>query len=328
MDTNVKVLVADVGGTNARLAVATVDTATNNVAIDAFRALRGADFADLPSLIESYLRDLNVPRPTQACFAIAGPIQGPPQAQVGTLTNVGWKADALALALRFQWQSVRLLNDFGALANSVPYLSADELITVREASAAQGPISVIGPGTGFGVALLVANNGGWQVITTEGGHRSFAPTTPRELQLYKQLGGDEKHLSAENLLSGAGIATIYQALAVISGSSARALEPDQISRHALDGTDPLCVETMMLFCDILGSVSGDTALIHGATGGVYLGGGIAPKIRPLLLNSRFKERFRDKGAMTAYLDRIPVFMIESQYAALKGAALWFVQNRA
>jgi glucokinase len=324
MDQDTAVLVADVGGTNARLAIAQANADLTTVAISAFQSLRGADYADLPSLIDSYLQTLDVPRPQQACLAIAGPIQG----EVGTLTNTGWKADTRALAQRFQFRSVKLFNDFAALAYSVPYLQADELVEVHAApTPPQGPISVIGPGTGFGVALLVPESGqGWRVVATEGGHRSFAPTTRRELQLYERLGGFEKHLSAENLLSGAGIATIYQALAVISGHSAQALEPDQISRRALDGDDPLCVETIALFCDILGSVAGDTALIQGGTGGVYLGGGILPKIQPLLLKSRFYARFHAKGVMSPYLERIPVWLINSAHAALKGAALWFLHN--
>ena len=313
-----QVLVADIGGTNARLAVATID-ASGQAGIDAFAAFRCADFADFDTLLDGYLRALPVARPAFACFAIAGPIRN----EVGRLTNSGWDLDTQALAQRFNFRAVKLLNDFGALAYSVPYLAPDEVVALHAAPASAGPISVIGPGTGLGAALLVAQGKKWDVIATEGGHRSFAPTTQRELQIYRHLGGFERHLSAEHLLSGAGIVKIHQTLASIAGQSVPALEPSRISQRALNGSDPLCVEALSIFCAVLGAVAGDTALIQGATGGVYLGGGIAPKIKSLLLNSRFRERFCAKGVMSAYLERIPIRMIDSNQAALKGAALWF-----
>lgn len=317
-DTDTAVLVGDIGGTNARLAIAT--PGADSAALSAVQRLHGADYPDLPDVIEAYLRNCGLPRPSCACLSIAGPIRD----GVATFTNSSWKADSRALEQRFQFCKVQLLNDFSALAYSVPFLDPQQREQVRAGhAAAGGPISVIGPGTGFGVALLVPGERGWTVVPTEGGHRSFPPTTRRELQLCEELGAFERHLSIENLLSGSGIATIYKTLAAIGGHPPEALGPDEITRRALAGSDGLCKGTVAMFCEMLGAAAGDIALTHGATGGVYLGGGILPKIRPLFLASHFAERFCAKGVMSAYLERIPIFMIDSDYAALTGAALWF-----
>lgn len=332
------VLLADIGGTNARLGIAEITPADAPVAeITGFKSVRCADYPNLGALLEAYLSTLPHPltaaTATHACMAIAGPIRTEVRGETGSITNSGWQVDSEALAQRFHWSHVRLLNDFGALAYSVPYLPATDLVRIHAGVAAErGPISVIGPGTGFGVALLVPEpeQRRWQVITTEGGHASFAPTTRREAQLCDYLGGFERHLAVENIVSGSGIATIYNALTALSGDVAgtdtdaeHVPAPNEISQRALAGEDPLCVETMTLFCDILGGVAGNIALTHGATGGVFLGGGILPKIQPLLLTSRFVERFSRKGMMSAYVERLPVNLIDSHHAALIGAAHWY-----
>jgi len=332
-------LLADIGGTNARLGICALTGPDAPVEpIAAFKVVRCADYPNLGALLDAYLSTLPQPltpsTAQHACLAIAGPIRTEVRGETGSITNSGWQVDSEALAQRFNWRHVRLLNDFGALAYSVPYLPTTDLVRIHAGQAAEyGPISVIGPGTGFGVALLVPEpqrERRWQVITTEGGHSSFAPTTRREAQLCDYLGGFERHLAVENIVSGAGIATIYNALTALSGDASgadadaeHAPVPHEISQRALAGDDPLCVETMTLFCEILGSVAGNIALTHGATGGVYLGGGILPKIQPLLLTSRFAERFSRKGMMSAYVERLPVSLIDSPHAALLGAAHWY-----
>lgn len=317
------VLVADIGGTHARLGIARADTAGTIGDIAEFRVLHCAHYPDLETLLDSYLRDLAAERPHNACLAIAGPNDG----TTGTITNTRWQANGVTLAQRFGFARVRLLNDFGALAYSVPWLQPRELIAIHAGTPApRGPISVIGPGTGFGVALLVAKADTWEVITTEGGHRSFAPTTRRELQLCEQMGAFDHHLCVEHLLSGSGISNIYHALATLAQRSETKLAADEISGRALAGSDALCVETIALFCNMLGGVAGDVALTHGATGGVYLGGGILPKILPLFETSDFFKRFTAKGVMSGYLTPLPVNLIKSDDAALKGAALWFLHH--
>jgi len=337
------VLVADIGGTHARLGITALSPQAVPEPIQAFKVMNCADYPNMGALLDAYLATLppplNADTARQACMAVAGPIREENPGQTGSITNTGWQVDSEALAQRFNWNHVSLLNDFGALAYSVPYLPATEMVRIQTGQpASRGPMSVIGPGTGFGVALLVPetrpdNEQRWQVITTEGGHSSFAPTSRREAQLCDYLSGFERHLSVENVVSGSGIATIYNALAALSGDAGgadadaeHAPAPHEISQRALAGDDALCVETMSLFCEILGSIAGNIALLHGATGGVYLGGGILPKIQSLLMTSRFFERFSHKGVMSAYVERLPVYLIDSPHAALLGAAYWYSQR--
>lgn len=337
------VLVADIGGTNARLGVAALSPQAPIDSIEHFKVVPCADYPNLGALLDSYISSLPEPLRSDtvhlACMAIAGPIRKESSGgETGAITNSGWQVDSEALAQRFHWQGVRLLNDFSALAYSVPYLPKSELVRLHQGQAApHAPISVIGPGTGFGVALLVPEMLGqqerWHVIATEGGHASYAPTTRREAQLCDYLGGFERHLAVENVLSGSGIAAIYGALSALSGDCAggdtdaeHIPAPHEISQRALAGTDALCVETMTIFCEILGSIAGNIALTHGATGGVYLGGGILPKIQSMLLKSHFFERFSRKGVMSAYVERLPVYLIDSPHAALVGAAQWYAHH--
>lgn len=310
------VLVGDIGGTNARLAIASWDASTNAPSISAITVLHCADYADFASLIAAYLQQLTEPAPRYACLAIAGPLLD----NIGTLTNIGWRVDGDALAQQFKFDHIQLINDFGALAYSVPFLSNDEIFTLRNAKSTSGPISVAGAGTGFGAALLVPNGSDWDLVATEGGHVSFAPTTRREQQVWEFLRGYEQHVSVEHILSGNGIVTLYRALSDNPNATITAAE---ISEHALADSDPLCSATLELFCEIFGSVAGNIALTHGARGGIYLGGGILPKILPLLQRSQFIERFDSKGIMSNYVKALSIRLITSEYPALKGAAMWF-----
>jgi len=317
-------LVADIGGTNARLGLATWDAQNRQVAIKAIDVLRCADYPDIADLLGAYLQRIrhshaNAAWPQSACFAIAGPLQN----NIGTLTNIGWQVDGDKLAQRLELNHVELLNDFGALASSVPFLGSADILTVRDNAAVRGPISVVGAGTGFGVALLVPNdNNAWDLVATEGGHVSFAPTSRREHQVWEFLGGYQQHVCVENILSGSGIVNIYHAL---SGTRT-SISPDEISQRALAGTDPVSSETIDIFCDVFGSVAGNVALTHGARGGIYLGGGILPKLLPLFQRDHFIERFDDKGIMSDYVKAVPIRLITSEYPALTGAAVWFWQK--
>lgn len=327
---NSTLLVADIGGTNARLGVAYWDSSRNAIAIAAIEVLQCADYADIGGLLDAYLRKLQselfaagqLPPastlPRNACLAIAGPLLG----NVGTLTNIGWRVDGDALAQQHNLDQVLLINDFAALAYSVPFLNSEEFIEVRGplAGAQPGPISVAGAGTGFGVALLVPSESNWDLVAAEGGHVSFAPTSRRQQQVWEYLRGYEQHVCVEHILSGHGIVNIYQALA---NSPSCAFSAAEISERALAGSDPLCSETIELFCEIFGGVAGDIALTQGARGGIYLGGGILPKILPLFQRSRFVERFNNKGIMSDYVKALPIRLIISEYPALIGAAMWF-----
>jgi len=318
-------LVGDIGGTHARLGIAEWSAASGSVSIASIAILKCADYQTLAALLQYYLQKLSSPQPTEACLAIAGTLHG----NIGAFTNIDWRIDSEQLAAQLQLNRILLLNDFGALAYSVPFLSIDNLVDVRtpaHGDTAGGPISVMGAGTGFGVALLVPDAGRWTLVTTEGGHVSFAPTSQRQEQVWDFLAGAKQHLSVENILSGNGIVNIYRALRSILNSSGlnnsgADLLASEISAGALRGDDPLCVATLELFCEIFGGVAGNIALTHGATGGVYLGGGILPKIKSFFLRSRFNEQFCRKGVMAYYNEAIPIKMIDSDYAALTGAAM-------
>jgi glucokinase len=309
-------LVADIGGTNARLGVARRDARRKTIAVSAIDTLRCADYPDIGALIADYLARLDAGPPSAGCFAVAGPLLD----NVGTLTNIGWRVDGAQLAQRLGLGRVRLVNDFGALASSVPYLTAADLFEVRGAAPVHGPISVAGAGTGFGVALLVPNErAGWDLVATEGGHVSFAPTTRREQQVWEFLRGYEEHVCVEHVLSGTGIVNIYGALA----GRRTDMTPDEISQRALAGDDPRSREAIDIFLDVYGSVAGNVALLQGARGGVFLGGGILPKLLPLLDRTRFCARFDAKGIMAKYVAALPIRLITAEYPALTGAAAWY-----
>lgn len=313
-------MVADIGGTNARLGIAQWDTTTATVAIAAIHTLHCADYRDIAELLQAYLHALppeSATKPRAACFAIAGPLRN----NIGTLTNIGWQVDGDQLARRLELDHVQLINDFGALAASVPYLTAADLFRIRSNADASGPISVVGAGTGFGAALLVPRGNGWDLVATEAGHVSFAPTSRREQQVWEFLRGYEQHVCVENVLSGSGIVNIHRAL----GGDA-ALEPDQISQRALAGGDARCSETIEIFCEVFGSVAGNVALAQGARGGIFLGGGILPKLLPLFDAQQFLARFDAKGIMADYVRAIPVALITAEYPALTGAAVWYWQH--
>lgn len=313
-------LVADIGGTNARLGIAQWNAAAGTVVIDGIRTLRCADYGDIEQLLRAYLQAPlpdSIPRPHAASLAIAGPLQN----NIGTLTNIGWRVDGAQLAQQLELGQVQLLNDFGALAAGVPYLSDTEVLRIRGNPAARGPISVVGAGTGFGAALLVPGANGWDLVATEGGHVSFAPTSRREQQVWEFLRGYEQHVCVEHVLSGSGIVNIHRAL-----GGAATLGPDEISQRALAGSDARCREAIDIFCEVFGSVAGNVALVQGARGGVFLGGGILPKLLPLFDPQKFLARFDAKGIMAGYVEALPIALITAEYPALTGAAVWGWQS--
>jgi glucokinase len=314
------VLVGDIGGTNARLAIARIADG-GNVALDRITVRRTREQSSLVGLISSYAKE-NGPLPKVACLAIAGPISN----GVGRVTNAGLLADSSELERELELARVLVMNDFAALANAVPRLTPDEVTPVRTGEAKTGePISVMGAGTGFGCALLPPCGGRFGLVATEGGHISFAPTDETELRLWEWLRQREKRVSVESVLSGRGLALLYSALCEWDGARDKR-SPEEISREAARDPSSPSGRAVELFCNIFGSVAGDVVLVQGALGGAYLGGGVVMKNSEALMRSRFVERFSAKGVMARYLEKVPVFLIRSEYAALKGAALWAAAN--
>jgi glucokinase len=222
---------------------------------------------------------------------------------------------------QFGFTEFNLINDFTALAFSLPYLSkADTLDIYSQGEAGVGVKAIIGPGTGFGVAGLMPTNNSWQLIDGEGGHISFAPTNALEIEILKVLMTRSHRVSIESILCGPGLVNLYSAMAAVRGETAKALAPKDIAELGSSGVDPLCEAALHSFCAIMGSAAGDIALVLRPTGGMYLAGGILPKIKDFFLASDFSSRFLAKEPMSHVVADIPIMMLATDDAAFVGAA--------
>ena len=307
-------LVADIGGTNARFALAAVKGETINVT-DA-QTFRAEDFETIRDAADAYLESIGE-KPKRAAFAVAGPVGE----KVIAFTNSPWVLDIAAVQSALKLKDFRVVNDFHALAAGLAYLADDAFVAVKSgAPDPEAPQLVIGPGTGLGQALIIPTQDGRKIIATEGGHVSFAPRTEEEIAVMQFIAKEHPRVSVERLLSGRGLVNIHRALCVLSDTQRAAMRADEITKAALEETHPMAKQAIDMFCAILGRVAGDAVLATGARGGVILGGGILPKIQDLFLKSAFVDRFTDKGRMTAYVDATPVKLIIKDGAALAGAA--------
>lgn len=319
---NEPIIVADVGGTNGRFAIAR--NSGDGITLERSKKYSNAGLSGFADLLALYLDELGSDAPRCACFATAGPNTG----REGLLTNLGWQLDAGALEDRFGLNEILFVNDFKALARMAPELPESDTVLVRDARGHIGaPVSVIGPGTGLGVALVLSEPGGPVTVGTEGGHMGFAPGNELELALWQHLAARHEFVYTELLLSGDGLCRIHDFLVAEHGDGEAGLSAADITAAALDG-DTSCERTVFLFLAILGSVAGDVALGHGALGGVYLGGGIVRRVIPLLERSEFCDRFLAKGRMQSYLADIPIRLITAEQVARRGAARLFQQHRS
>ena len=321
-------LVGDVGGTNARFALTDLDAP--QPALQHLLALPNAQFASLQHAIEHYLAQVGV-RPARAALAVASPVG---QDEI-RLTNRAWSFSRSELQARLGLAELRMLNDFGAIAWAVPSLGAQARIPLHGDPDAplRGPVSVLGPGTGLGVALLVGDPArGWQVVETEGGHVSFAPIGEEERAIDAWLTAQHGRTSNERLLSGKGLSEIDLVLrggarppapALLPGEASLARphlrDPAEIVAAALDGHDQAARRALARFCAVLGSVAGDCALIHGART-VAIAGGIVPRFVPFLRSSAFRERFLAKGRFATLLEQVAIHVITHPQPGLLGAA--------
>ena len=298
-------LLGDIGGTNARFGWQTKAGApVTDVAV-----LPTDQHPTLVRAIRHYL-SLNVkPAPRAGGLAIATTITGD---QV-KMTNHPWHFSIAALKRELGLQRLVVLNDFTALALGLPSLDARELHRVGGGAAVAGaPLAVLGAGTGLGVSgLLATTGGGWVPITGEGGHVSLAPIDAREQAVLQQLFARFGHASAERALSGPGLVNLYQAACSLSGQAPQPLAAADVIAGARSGNDPACAEALDLFFGFLGSVAGNLALTLGARGGVFIGGGIAPRLLPELERSTFRERFEAKGRFRDYLAATPTWVIHA-----------------
>ena len=317
-------LVADIGGTNARFGWLGPQAQD----VEQVMTLRVADHADLAAAAHAYLALLQqtlgaeYSPPCAAALAVATAVG----ADRVALTNSGWDFSRRETQAALGLDALLVLNDFEALALSLPRLRSDQVRSMGAPALPQGNRAVIGPGTGLGVAGLAQTAHGWMAIAGEGGHASLAPGDDFESQILAQVRRQHRHVSAERLLSGIGLPVLHQALAAVLGQSADELDAEAIVDRGLGGGDNLCERTLDSFCALLGSFAGNVALILGARGGVYIGGGIVPRLGERFFESRFRERFEAKGRFQSYLAAIPTLVISDTLAALSGATLALEQH--
>ena len=310
-------LLADIGGTNARFAW---QKAMGGTLRDA-ATLPTLEHANLASAIRHYLAGAGIATPRWCAIGIANPVIG----DRVQMTNHPWSFSTSALQAELGFDRLLVLNDFTAMALALPDLQPHDLRQVGGTAAVAGmAMALIGPGTGLGVSGLVSagSAGGWVPLAGEGGHVSLAPVSPREEAVLAWLRARFGHASAERAVSGPGLVALHQALASLDGEcGVPPLTSREITASALAATDARCAETLALFCAFLGSVAGNLALTLGARGGVYIGGGIVPRLGEAFARSPFRTRFEDKGRFRDYLAAIPVYVIDTPISpALRGAA--------
>jgi glucokinase len=313
-----RLLVADIGGTNGRFGIASVDEANATITLDQVRTYMNAEFSDLGSLLNEYLSTLEGDVPGSACLAVAGPNDG----RTGFMVNLDWEIDAYNLEQVSSINRIQLVNDFAAQAAAVLRLSAADIVCLHQGAPDAGGIAVIGPGTGLGVAALTPGFSR-KVVSAEGGHMSWAPVDDRERALLGFLQPQVDYVCVETLLSGAGLVRIHDFLNREAPEPLEPLDPADITARALYNTDASCSESVQLFLAILGSVAGDIVLAQGATAGVYLAGGILPRIEPLIAESALLQRFQAKGQLSGYMENVPVHLITADNTTLTGAAALF-----
>lgn len=311
-------LVADIGGTNARFAIADIDELT----IEHFAAFRCDLFPSLQAAIKAYL-DCIPHRPSLAGFAIAGPVSD----ETIRMTNLPWSFSRKDLCLATGAKYVHAVNDFEALALVLPFLGPHDLLKIGgDDPVDHAPKVVLGPGTGLGVAGLVFSPSGWIAVPSEGGHISFAAEDADELSLIKLIAKDETHISAERLISGPGLVRIYTALAETRGAAAELASAPEIVEQALHGEDRLALESLGYLEKWLGRFAGDMALAYSARGGVYLGGGIPARVfdpseATAFRLAFFHREYQSKGRLSSFLAPIPIYVIKALDAGLRGAAV-------
>jgi glucokinase len=306
-------IVGDIGGTNARFAM----QVSQGMPISEPLALRCRDFAGPAEAIRHYLELTGLPHPRWAGLAIATAISG----DILAMTNNGWKFSISETRSKLSLTHLHMLNDFTALALALPKLGPDDLMQIGTGKPEAGKsIGLIGPGTGLGVSGLIPCPHGYTAIEGEGGHATMAAFNAREAELLALARKKFAHVSAERLLSGPGLIILYEVIAESVGVPNEKLQADEISQRGVAGSCPVCRETIDTFCAMLGTVAADVALVLGARGGVYIGGGIIPRLGDYFAASPFRARFEEKGRFSSYLAKIPTWVIHAPWPGLIGAA--------
>jgi glucokinase len=307
-------LVADIGGTNTRIGLFDSHSGT----LRAVKSYTNRDYPGLEDIVDHWLASLEEPAPEACCVAVAAPLATD---QV-SMINIDWSFSRREFAGRFGFRRAAWLNDFEAIAYALPHLAADQrhgLQIGRDGAA--GNLAAVGPGTGLGGATLQWCSGQPRANASEPGHMGLSPATAEEVELFRLLVSGRGEVYAELLVSGPGLQRIYQTLGEVRGETVdTALTPADISDRGRTGEDPLCRASLGMFCALLGSVCGDFVLANGAYGGLYVAGGIAPRMIDFLEDSDFRQRFRSKGALEALMETVPIYVVTATQPGLIGAS--------
>jgi glucokinase len=306
-------LIADIGGTNARFAL----LAPGSGRPEQERTLACADYVGLEQAAQAYLKDAGAPPICEAALDVATAVTG----DMVRLTNSPWAFSIEQTQRQLGLARLLVLNDFTALALALPYLTADGCRqTGRGNGVPRAAIALLGPGTGLGVSGLLPCGEGWTPIQGEGGHTAFSPMTEREDAVLQVLRERFGHVSTERLLSGPGLVNVHDALCRLDHVAVPGMTPQQVTEAALAGGDAQCVEALEMFCAVLGTAAANLAITLGARGGVYIGGGIVPRLGEWFDHSPFRARFEHKGRFSAYLAAVPTYVITQENPALIGLA--------
>ena len=306
-------VLADIGGTNARFAL------LHDGKLGAVHHLAVADHETAYDALAAALDLFGVTTtPRAAVLAFAGPVN----AERAQMTNTGWETFADELARRFGFAHVKLLNDYAALALGLDQFSESDRQVIGPSLAGAGrTLAVVGPGSGLGVAALIPTALHSLPLVCEGGHSTIPAADPLEAEILNRLREDFGHVSAERVLAGPGLVNLYQAIGSIEGHLTEEINPAEVTRRGLEGSDTLCRKALQSFCLFLGTFAGNVGLTYGAQAGIYLGGGILPRFPEFLAGSGFRARFESKGRLSGYLAEIPTWLITRPDAAFAGLAV-------
>jgi glucokinase len=282
------------------------------------RNLRCAEYETIVDATLAYLDLVALGKPYQAAISIASPVTG----DALNMMNHSWSFSVNETREALGLRHLKVLNDYTALALALPGLRDEQRLQVGAGQGLAGhPIAVLGPGTGLGVSGVVPAGDHWVPLESEGGHASYGPLNAREQAIIEVMRERLEHVSAESLVSGRGLSLIYEVITRLDQGVGVKLTPGEVSQRALELECPVALETLSIFCNILGTIAGNLALTLGAQGGVYIGGGIILRILDFFSRSGFRERFEKHGRLTPYLRSIPTYVINTDYPALAGAVV-------
>lgn len=311
-------LVADIGGTNVRFALAYIDD-ENKIKLEKLSVLPTENWLYLEDAVTDYLNHVGA-RPTRAAIAFAGPVN---KDEV-SMTNGTWQFNQSELAPFLKMEEVKVFNDFCAKACSLPLLGKDQLLPIGGGEIEDhGNKIVVGPGTGIGVGALVSAGDKWKAVSSEGGHIGFSPSGDLEKEIFNVLSKKYHRITVEDLVAGRGLSNIYYAIGVINGRHPLKLHPAEINEKASEENDDDAIQTFKVFSGMLGCYASDMAGTFNATGGVYLTGGVLPKIQDYFLESNFREKFEENEKLPFVKDIKTQLILEEQ-PALIGAAGYYL----